>query len=58
MSTTESKTDVEVVFTALAEKRRLDAETAKRIHERASALHRKFDSEVSVESLRSIRDHA
>ena len=58
MSPTESKTDVEVVFAALVEKRRLDAETAKRIHERASELPRKFDREVSVESLRSIRDNA
>lgn len=56
MSTTEAKTDLEAVFLALAEKRPLDPEIAKRIHERASAVRRKFDREVSVETLRSIRD--
>jgi hypothetical protein len=56
MSTTEAKTDLEAVFLALAEKRPLDPDIAKRIHERAKAVRRKFDREVSVETLRSIRD--
>jgi hypothetical protein len=56
MSTTEAKTDLEAVFLALAEKRPLDPDIAKRIHDRANAARRKFDHEVSVETLRSIRD--
>jgi hypothetical protein len=56
MSTIEAKTDLEAVFLALTEKRPLAPEIARRIHERASVVRRKFDREVSVEALRSIRD--
>ncbi|HEX3654513.1 MAG TPA: hypothetical protein VHV55_01830 [Pirellulales bacterium] len=56
MSTTEAKTDLEAVFQALAEKRPLDPEIAKRIHDRAAEVRLKFDHEVSVEVLRSIRN--
>lgn len=53
---TQTKSDLEAVFLALAEKRPLDPKIAKRIHERAAEIKVKFDYEISLETLRSIRD--
>jgi hypothetical protein len=56
MSTIDAKTDLEAVFIAVAEKRRVDPEVARRIREKSAASRKKFDREVSLETLRSSRD--
>jgi hypothetical protein len=56
MSTTnEIRADLEAVCRALAEKRPVDPHVAKRVRERSAELRREFDSELSVELIRSIR---
>lgn len=56
MSTTEAKTDLEAVLAAIAEKRRVDPEVAKRIQEKSAEARKKFDTEVTLETLRTVRD--
>ncbi|MBS0209786.1 MAG: hypothetical protein JSS27_12625 [Planctomycetes bacterium] len=57
MSTTsDTKADLEEVVRAMVEKRPVDPEVAKRIHERAARVQVKFDYEASVELIRAIRD--
>jgi hypothetical protein len=56
MSTTEAKTDLEAVLAAVAEKRPVDPDVAKRIQEKSAATQKRFDTEVTLETLRSVRD--
>jgi len=50
------KTDLELVLEAAAEGKKMDPELVKRVRERSAALRQKFDKEISVELLRSVRD--
>jgi len=50
------KTDLDLVLEAVAEGKKMDPELVKRVRERSAALRQKFDREISVELLRSVRD--
>ncbi|HEY5314934.1 MAG TPA: hypothetical protein VIK18_20545 [Pirellulales bacterium] len=57
MSTTdEVKADLEAICAALAQGQRVDAEVVERARQRSAELRRRFDNELSVELIRSIRD--
>jgi len=49
------KTDLELLSEAVAEGRKADPEVVKRVRERSAKLRRKFDTELSVELIRSAR---
>jgi hypothetical protein len=55
-TTSETKSDLEAVLLALAEKRPVDPAVAKRVHERSAQVHIELDHEASVELLRACRD--
>ena len=49
-------TDLELICKALAEGKKVDPQIAKRVKERSDAIRRKADDNLSIETLRSIRD--
>ena len=52
----QSKIDLAAVCQAIAQGKQLDPAIVKRVQDRSSALRRKFDRELSVELIRSVRD--
>jgi hypothetical protein len=55
MSTTE-KSNLEAVVEALVKKEPIDPKLAERVHRESTRLRKRFDTEVSLEALRSLRD--
>lgn len=51
-----SRTDLETICKAVAEKKKIDPDLVKRVKERSDAIRRGASDNLSVETLRSIRD--
>lgn len=52
----ETSADLRAIFEAVAQKKPIDPEVAKRVREKSEAVRRKFDEELSVTLLRSARE--
>jgi hypothetical protein len=52
----ETSADLKAIFAAVAQKKPVDPDVAKRVREKSEAVRRKFQEELSVKLLRSVRE--